>query len=73
MDIIKIRAKVAELRKVADELEALIPQVVEEDVILCDEDFLEEIYAEVIPQFVAPTPVDFQKEIHDAIERVLRG
>lgn len=73
MDIIKIRAKVAELRKAADELEALIPQVIEEDIILCDDDFLEEIPAEAIMSFEAPVKVDFQKDINDAIERILCG
>jgi hypothetical protein len=72
MDTEKIRARVAELRRIADELEAMLPApVLEEDIVIIED-------PETLP-FIEAKPAKteicgdaFQQEINDAIARILR-
>lgn len=76
MDVARIRAKIKELRTLADELEAALPEpvvaeVYEEDIVIVDTDFL----ADPVPATPKPSIFaqnsDFEREIGDAIARLL--
>ncbi len=73
MDVAQIRMKVAEFRRLAAELEALLPppvvaEVFEEDIVIVDEDFLDTM-PKVRPAVFSSE--DFNKDISDTISRIL--
>lgn len=77
MDVAKIRAKIKELRTLADELEAVLPpavmpEVFEEDVVIVvEEDILPAEPMATAPVFAPARNEDFEREIHEAIGKIL--